>query len=476
METDPTPIQPPAQPPSRPQQPQPVSPTQLPQPPLRPTPVPTVQQILQMSKQAKQSNPANQPPQQPQPAPQAAPTPIPITQLPPNPQPPLRSAPTSHKTQPTVQSAQPKQHPIPVSTQPKQETELTPLQKRLLEKIKDNTAAKKKKKRAILGIVFLVGVAAASYGGWSFYQKSTAIVHKYTSTSKLSKAALAESNASDVLAYVQEYFKEKGYYPSSAADFVSSSTNKLPSDIKIVTKSSELNSTNGDSAILWECVATCDNTTGGRISYWDFKTNAVSTDTQYFGTAKETSTFVSASVTDESPTPTSTPTPTKTPTPTPTPSPTKSGSTPTPTTTKPTPTPTNQNTNTAALISQRDTTRKNDLSEAISEVISYQSAHRGALPTNWATFEANYLIIAGNDPFIDPLGAGSANPSATSYVFTSGRGSSLNSSFSSSTRNIMYYDTGYICQSSSGSITKSSSKRVALRMYLEAGGHYCLNN
>ncbi len=286
---------------------------------------------------------------------------------------------------------------------------------------------------------------------------------------------MAESNAGDVLAYVQQFFKEKGYYPSSAADFVSTSTNKLPFDIKIVTKRSDLNGTNGDSVVVWECVTSCDDAAGGRISYWDFKTNAVSTGTYYVGTAEAGSTFVSASVANDN-SPTSTPTPT--PTSTPTPAPTKSGSTPTPT---PSPTTsggtsTNPSTNTAALILQRDTTRKNDLSEAISEVISYQSAHRGALPTNWATFEANYLIIAGNDPFIDPLGAGSANPSATSYVFTAGHASSLTGSFSSSTRNIIYYDTSYICQSSSGAITKSSSKKVALRMYLEGGGKYCVNN
>jgi hypothetical protein len=128
---------------------------------------------------------------------------------------------------------------------------------------------------------------------------------------------------------------------------------------------------------------------------------------------------------------------------------------------------------TPALITKRDTQRKLDLSRVFSGLTSYESANRGAIPTDWSEFENRYLTSNG-DIFIDPSGAGSSNPSATSYVFTAGNVGKLTGSFSSSTQNIIYYNAGYVCYGES--IKESSSRKVAMRIYLEAGGDYCLNN
>lgn len=124
--------------------------------------------------------------------------------------------------------------------------------------------------------------------------------------------------------------------------------------------------------------------------------------------------------------------------------------------------------------SQRDTQRKNDLSRAVTAVTNYASSNRGDLPTNWSTFESQYLTIGG-DTFIDPSGANSNVPTATTYTFTSNINSLTGSFDSASTQNVIYYATGYIC-GSGGTVTAAGTRKVALRMYLEGGGVDCINN
>lgn len=124
--------------------------------------------------------------------------------------------------------------------------------------------------------------------------------------------------------------------------------------------------------------------------------------------------------------------------------------------------------------SQRDTQRKNDLSRAMTAISNFSADNRGNLPTNWATFETQYLTNNG-DTFIDPSGAGSTDTSATRYLFAPGVNGDLTGSFSNDTQNIIYYNTSAIC-TSGGGIDDAGSRRVAIRMYLEGGGVYCLNN
>lgn len=129
--------------------------------------------------------------------------------------------------------------------------------------------------------------------------------------------------------------------------------------------------------------------------------------------------------------------------------------------------------------SQRDTQRKNDLSRAITAVTSYTSNNRGALPTFNAAFIGNYLSVGG-DTFIDPSGANTAVPAATTYTFTlSGTGTQpvLAGVFDSATKqNVIYYTTGAICGNGGGDTVAAGNRKVALRMYLEGGGIDCINN
>lgn len=124
--------------------------------------------------------------------------------------------------------------------------------------------------------------------------------------------------------------------------------------------------------------------------------------------------------------------------------------------------------------SQRDASRKSDLSRVITQISNFSSANRGNLPTNWGTFTTQYLTTAG-DTFIDPSGANSSDSDATTYAFSSNTGD-LNGTFNSTdTQNVMYYAVGYTCDSG-GAITASGSRKVAIRMYLEGGGVACQNN
>lgn len=124
--------------------------------------------------------------------------------------------------------------------------------------------------------------------------------------------------------------------------------------------------------------------------------------------------------------------------------------------------------------SQRDTQRKNDLSRAMTAINSYQGANRGSLPTNWTTFESQYLTVGG-DTFVDPSGAGGNDINATNYIFTAGPTGDLPSAFSYDNQNIIYYNTSAVC-GSGGSVTTAGSRKVAVRMYLEGGGVYCISN
>jgi len=125
---------------------------------------------------------------------------------------------------------------------------------------------------------------------------------------------------------------------------------------------------------------------------------------------------------------------------------------------------------------QRDGQRKTDLSRAQTAINNYQSNNKGALPSSSSlqSFVDKYIVTAAGDSFIDPLGAGSGNNSATTYVLTSNN-ADLAGVFSEATQNIMYYSTGRSC-GLDGALVSASSKKVALSMYLEGGGVACVNN
>jgi len=134
---------------------------------------------------------------------------------------------------------------------------------------------------------------------------------------------------------------------------------------------------------------------------------------------------------------------------------------------------------------QRDTQRKNDLSRAQTAVTSFTSNNRGSLPANaaaWTNLVTNYLSngAAGSDSFLDPSGANSTTPAATTYKFTpSGTGTTgvLAGPFSSITnQNVIFYTTSATCGNGGGDTILAGTRKVALRMNLEGGGIACVNN
>lgn len=126
--------------------------------------------------------------------------------------------------------------------------------------------------------------------------------------------------------------------------------------------------------------------------------------------------------------------------------------------------------------SQRNTSRKNDLNRAQTAVVNYASNNRGLLPTSWTNFEQTYLVGDDNDMFIDPLGASSTNKTAEMYAMVANTGE-LTGTFDQDTQNVIYYSVGYTCDAENGAAVKvAGNRKVALRMYLEGGGVYCLNN
>lgn len=120
--------------------------------------------------------------------------------------------------------------------------------------------------------------------------------------------------------------------------------------------------------------------------------------------------------------------------------------------------------------SQRDTQRKNDLSRAVTAIENYTSSNNGALPTNWSgtgtgTFQTQYLTISG-DSFADP--------SVGTYTWLQSAKTGDNTSITAV--GTIYYTTGATCNGSNGLTTGQGARRVALRIKLESGGTYCVNN
>ena len=122
---------------------------------------------------------------------------------------------------------------------------------------------------------------------------------------------------------------------------------------------------------------------------------------------------------------------------------------------------------------QRDTQRKNDLGRTQTAVQNYQSNNRNTLPVFNQAFANQYLTTAG-DSYLDPSGAGTAAPAATTYQFSANTGV-LAAGFSPATQNIIYVATRYTC-GNGGAVVAAGSTKVALRMYLEGGSVACVNN
>ena len=121
---------------------------------------------------------------------------------------------------------------------------------------------------------------------------------------------------------------------------------------------------------------------------------------------------------------------------------------------------------------QRDTQRKNDLSRIQSAINSFQANNRGAIPTIAGNtlsgnFVASYLSVGG-DTFQDPNG----NP----YRFQAGNVVNwAGNPTGNDAATLIQYATGSRCNGEALEGGQGNNK-VALRMALEGGGIYCLNN
>lgn len=115
----------------------------------------------------------------------------------------------------------------------------------------------------------------------------------YSGITAKANTTKAQTNAASVQKVAEAFNADEGHYPEVTGDFTTGSdSTKLPSGITVLDENDGLSSSNGTTSVTWECLTACTNTTGGRITYWDFGTAAVSTDIIYVGAATSGGTFV----------------------------------------------------------------------------------------------------------------------------------------------------------------------------------------
>ncbi len=135
----------------------------------------------------------------------------------------------------------------------------------------------------LLVVIVVIGILAAitivSYTG---------ITQKANTTKALTNAQAAQTVA-------EVYAADEGHYPATAAAFATGSdTTKLPAGITVVpgADTTPLSASNGATTVTWDCLTSCTNATGGRITYWDFENNTVHATIVYVGAATSAGTFV----------------------------------------------------------------------------------------------------------------------------------------------------------------------------------------
>jgi len=128
--------------------------------------------------------------------------------------------------------------------------------------------------------------------------------------------------------------------------------------------------------------------------------------------------------------------------------------------------------------SQRDTQRKNDLSRMITQLTSYSSNNRGAVPTAsefYTTFIIKYLggtsPTQTGDDYLDPSeGVGYVSIPNDPATHAS------SSSWAAPTVGNIYYSPGFIC-GTDGASTASTARHYVLKTILESQkAPYCIDN
>lgn len=118
----------------------------------------------------------------------------------------------------------------------------------------------------------------------------------YSGITAKANTTKAQTNAASVQKVAEAFNADEGRYPGLTTDFdTGSDSTKLPSGVDVIPGDSPtpLDAAGGTSEVTWEYVGSSATTaTGGRITYWDFGTGAVSTDVIYVGDAESGDTFV----------------------------------------------------------------------------------------------------------------------------------------------------------------------------------------
>ena len=134
----------------------------------------------------------------------------------------------------------------------------------------------------LLVVIVVIGILAAI------------TIVSYSGITAKANTARAQNNAQSIAQVIETYFAENGVYPSTTALVEGGSASiKAPSGVDVVPNAgtnpliaATFTSPNWDKFdITYECnVASCGaTTTGGRLTYWDFSTGAVTTTPITFG-------------------------------------------------------------------------------------------------------------------------------------------------------------------------------------------------
>ena len=137
----------------------------------------------------------------------------------------------------------------------------------------------------LLIVIVVIGILAAI------------IIIAYLGVTNKANTSKAQENAAGVSRIMETFNADKGYYPALAASGTDSITtysgsSRLPSGVSVIPEaaSEQITAANGKTTVAYSCLTSCTNSTGGRLTYWNFTTGAVAQ--IYVGAAGSSGTFV----------------------------------------------------------------------------------------------------------------------------------------------------------------------------------------
>jgi general secretion pathway protein G len=138
----------------------------------------------------------------------------------------------------------------------------------------------------LLIVIVVIGILAAI------------VIVAYNGVQNRANTTKAQTNASAVQKVAEAYNADNGVYPGTIAHFAAATSVKLPTGVAVVSAAATpfgLTSTNGKTSVAYQYKGGSATTaTGGRIQFWDYTTNTVSTTVIYVGDAASGDTFAQA--------------------------------------------------------------------------------------------------------------------------------------------------------------------------------------